>query len=190
MYELSQDEMTVLKRINTIGKVTSDELALDLGEPYTVEGLTAYLRSLEERTLVKKSQNGAVFTYELSPLGLIAIGVLPETAKKAYESVPRDKCFNFYTGTGPDKFTQLFACSLADFRGKANQIDPKSLEFHVQRDDVSRWLKDVLDEPALAREFERLKSSGISGEVLRTRIIRLLDNRIQSLSSSTGSSWR
>lgn len=187
--ELSQDEMVVLKRINTIGKVTSDGLARDLGEPYTVEGLSAYLRSLEERSLVRKAQgNGSV--YELSPLGLIAIGALPETAKKAYVPVAREKCFNFYTGTGSDKFTQLFACSLSDFRDKVKQVDAKSLEFHVQRGDVSRWLKDVLDEPTLAKEFERLRSLGVSGEVLRTRIAKLVDNRIQSLGSSTGRVWR
>jgi len=184
MSELAQDEMTVLKRIHRIGKVTIDSLATDLGEPYTVQGLAAYLQSLEKRALVKKTQEKPP-AYELSPLGLIVIGALPENAKKAYVSVPQERCFYFYTGTGPDKYTHMFACSLSDFMDKAKKVDPKSLEFHVQRGDVARWLQDVLGEAELSREFDRLKSSALSGEVLRGRVVRLIDNRIQSLSSST-----
>jgi hypothetical protein len=184
MPELAQDEMTVLKRIHSIGKATPDSLAMDLGEPYTVQGLSAYLRSLEEKALVKKIQENPQ-AYELSPLGLIAIGALPESAKKAYVSVPQERCFYFYTGTGPDKYTRLSACSLSDFEDKAKKVDVKSLEFHVQRGDVAQWLKDVLGEAELSREFDRLKSSSLSGEVLRNRVVRLVDNRIQSLSSST-----
>ncbi len=184
MSEMAQDEMTVLKRIHSIGRVTVDSLVTDLGEPYTVPGLSAYLQSLEKRALVKKTQENPS-AYELSPLGLIVIGALPESAKKAYVSVPQERCFYFYTGTGPDKYTHMFACSLSDFRDKAMKVDAKSLEFHVQRGDVARWLKDVLGEAELSREFDRLKSSALSGEVLRSRLLRLIDNRIQSLSSST-----
>jgi hypothetical protein len=181
---LAHDEMTVLKRIHSLGKVTPDGLAMELGEPYTAQGLTAYLRQLEEKALVKKTMENPA-TYELSPLGSIAIGALPESAKKAYATVAPDKCFHFYTGTGPDKYTHLSACSLADFSDKAKKVDAKSLEFHVQRGDVAKWLKDVLGEAELSREFDRLKSVVLSGEVLRSRVVRLLDNRIQSLSSST-----
>lgn len=184
MSELAQDERAVLKRIHSIGKVTIDSLATDLGEPYTVQGLSAYLQSLEKRALVKKTQENPL-AYDLSPLGLIVIGALPESAKKAYVSVPQERCFYFYAGTGPDKYTHMFACSLSDFRDKAKKVDAKSLEFHVQRGDVARWLKDVLGETELSREFDRLKSSALSGEVLRGRVVRLIDDRIQSLSSST-----
>lgn len=184
MPELPQDEMTVLKRINSIGKVTADGLAIELGEPYTALGLSAYLRSLEMKALVRKTQDNPL-TYELSPMGLIAIGALPESAKKAYITVPQDRCFQFYTGTGPDKYTHMSACSLSDFADKVKKVDAKSLEFHVQRGDIARWLKDVLGETELSKEVERLKSSSISGEALRNRVVRLVDNRIQSLSSGT-----
>ena len=182
--ELPQDEMTVLKRINSIGRVTADGLAIELGEPYTVQGLSAYLRTLEGKALVRKTQENPL-TYELSPMGLIAIGALPESAQRAYMTVPQDRCFQFYTGTGPDKYTHLTACSLADFADKVRKVDAKSLEFHVQRGDIARWLRDVLGEADLSKEIEPLRLSGISGEVLRNRVIRLVDNRIQRLSSGT-----
>jgi hypothetical protein len=184
MPESSQDEITVLKRINSIRKATPNDLALELGEPYTVQGLSTYLQSLEEKKLLNKTRDNPS-TYELSPMGLIAIGVLPEAAKKVYSPVPQEKCFHFYSGIGPDKFTKMSACSLADFKEKANKVETKSLEFHTHRGDFAKWLRDVLDETELARDFDRLKTSNLSGEILRSRIVRLLDNRIERLTYST-----
>jgi hypothetical protein len=117
----------------------------------------------------------------LTPLGLVAIGVLPQSAKKVYSPVPSEKCFYFYTGVGPDKFTKIFACSLSDFLEKAKRIDSTSLEFHVQRGDIPKWFKDVLGEAELAQEFDRLKTSNLQGEALRNRMTRLLDARIERL---------
>jgi predicted transcriptional regulator len=183
MSKFSQDETTVLRKINVLGKATPESLARELGEPYTVLDLSAYLRSLEAKTLLRRTrENQSV--YELTPLGLIAIEALPESAKKIYESVPHEKCFYFYTGIGPDKFTKMSACSLSDFKEKAKRVDSKSLEFHVRRGDLTRWFKDVLSEPELAKEFDRLRAANLYGEVLRTRIARLIDARIERLAHS------
>jgi DNA-binding HxlR family transcriptional regulator len=179
----SQDEIAVLKKINALGKATPESLARELGEPYTVQDLSAYLKSLEEKTLLSKTQENHS-AYELTPLGLIAIGALPESAKKIYSAVPHEKCFNFYTGVGPDKFTKMSACSVSDFKEKAKRVDPKSLEFHVQRGDIAKWFNDVLGEAELAKEFDRLRTSNLYGEVLRTRIMRLIDTRIERLTYS------
>jgi len=176
--EFSQDEITVLKKVNFLGKATPESLARILGEPYTVQGLSAYLKSLEEKTLLRRPQENQS-AYELTPLGLIAIGVLPESAKKIYSSVPREKCFHFYTGVGPDKFTKMSACSLSDFKERAKRVDSKSLEFHLQRGDIAKWFNDVLGETELAKELDRLKASNLYGEALRTRITRLIDARIE-----------
>ena len=184
MSESSQDEITVLRRINSIRKATPNDLAMELGKPYTAQGLSTYLQTLQEKKLLTKTQENPS-TYELSPMGLIVIGILPETAKKVYMTVPQEKCFHFYSGIGPDKFTSVSACSLADFKEKAKKVETKSLEFHAQRGDFAKWFGDVLDETELARDFDRLKSSNLSGEILRSRILRLLDNRIERLTYST-----
>jgi DNA-binding HxlR family transcriptional regulator len=178
--EFSQDEITVLRKVNFLGKATPESLARILGEPYTVQGLSAYLKTLEEKTLLSRTQENQS-AYELTPLGLIAIRALPQSAKKIYSSVPPEKCFHFYIGVGPDKFTKMSACSLSDFKEKAKKVDSKSLEFHVQRGDIAKWLNDVLGEADLAKEFDRLKTSNLYGEVLRTRITGLVDARIQKL---------
>ena len=180
MPEFSQDEMAVLRKVNFLGKATPESLARILGEPYTVQGLSAYMKSLEEKTLLSRTPENQM-AYELTPLGLIAIGVLPESAKRIYSPVPSEKCFYFYTGVGPDKFTKMSASSLSDFKEKAKKVDSKSLEFHLQRGDIAKWFKDVLGEAELAQEFDRLRTSNLYGEVLRTRITRLIDTRIEKL---------
>ena len=178
--EFSQDEIVVLKKINALGKATPDGLARGLGEPYTAQDLSAYLKLLEQKMLLNKTQENPS-AYKLTPLGLIAIEVLPKSAKEVYSALPRDKCFHFYSGIGPNKFMKMSACSLLDFKEKAESVDCKSLEFHVQRGDFAKWCKDVLGDAELAKEFERLRTSNLSGEVLRTCIAGLIDARIEKL---------
>jgi DNA-binding HxlR family transcriptional regulator len=183
MSEFSQDEITVLKKIDSLGKATPESLARILGEPYTAQHLSAYLKSLEEKTLLRRTPENQS-AYELTPLGLIAVGALPESARKIYSLVPREKCFYFYTGVGSDKFTKMSACSLLDFREKTRRVDAKSLEFHLQRGDIAKWFNDVVGEAELAKEFDRLKAANLYGEVLRTRMTRLIDARIETLTRS------
>jgi DNA-binding HxlR family transcriptional regulator len=182
MSEFSQDEIVVLKKINALGKATPNSLAQGLGSPYTAQDLSAYLKSLEQKMLLNKTQEDPS-AYKLTPLGLIAIGVLPASAKKVYSALPQEKCFHFYTGIGPNKFTKMSACSLSDFKEKAKRVDPKSLEFHVKRGDFAKWCKDVLGDAELAKEFERLRTSNLYGEVLRTRVTGLIDARVERLTS-------
>ena len=178
--EFSQDEITVLRKVNVLGKATPDTLARELGDPYSSQDLSVYLKSLEQRTLLNRTQENPP-VYELTPLGLIAIGALPESAGKVYSTVPIEKCFHFYTGVGQDKFTKMSACSLSDFREKAKRVDPRSLEFHVKRGDIAKWFSDVLGDTELPKESDRLRTSNLYGEALRTRVLRLIDARIERL---------
>jgi hypothetical protein len=178
--EFSQDEVAVLKKINALRTATPERLAHELGEPYTPQDLPAYLKSLVEKKLLSKSRENPS-AYQLTPLGLIAIGVLPESAKKIYSPVPREKCFYFSTGVGPDRFTKISACSLSDFTEKAKRVDSTSLEFHVQRGDIPKWFNDVLGEAELAQELDRLRTLNLHGEELRNRITRLIDAHIERL---------
>jgi hypothetical protein len=182
--EFSEDEIIIMRTIKTVKRATSENLARELGEPYTPQDLSGYLGTLEKRKLLKKVQDNPS-TYELSPLGLVAIGAIPESAKKAFVSVSPEKCFFFYTGIGPDKFTKISACNLSEFRDRISDVDTKSLEFHVSRGDIEKWLRDVLGEAELAREIERLKPMRLQGEALRTRISRLFGSRIDRLTSET-----
>ena len=140
---------------------------------------------LEQRKLLSKVHEFPP-TYELSTAGLIAAGVLPESARKVFESLPQDKCFMFYTGIGPDNFTQVSACSLSDFVNNAKNVNIKSLEFHLPRGDIANWLRDVLGEDELAAEMRLLGNSRLRGEPLRNRILYIVNARIRKLTTAKG----
>lgn len=183
MSEQTEDQIRILKAIQEVKMATSVELAQRLGEPYTAQDLSAYLRLLEQEKLLNRIQENPL-TYELSILGLVTIGALPEKAKNLVLSLPSDKCFFFYTGIGPDKFTKFSACNLSDFKEAVKKVDVKSLEFHVPRGDMEKWIRDVLGDERLAKEIEGLKWFRLSGEPLRTRILKAIDARIKELTSA------
>ena len=183
MSKPTQDQIAILKTIHGIRKATPWQVVQELGEPYTVQDMSAYLKLLEQEKLLNKVQESPL-TYELSILGLATIGVLPERAKNIVSSVPSNKCFFFYTGVGPDKFTKISACSLSEFREKAKKVDVKSLEFHVPRGDVQKWVKEVVGDEELAEEIERVRRLKLSGELLRNRILQVIDSRVNELTST------
>jgi hypothetical protein len=179
----TQDQIAILKAIHGIRKATAWQIVQELGEPYTVQDMSAYLKVLEQEKLLSKVQESPL-TYELSMLGLATIGVLPEKAKNVLSSVPANKCFFFYTGVGPDKFTKLSACSLSEFRERVKEVDVKSLEFHVPRGDVQKWVKEVLGDEQLAEEIDRVRRLRLNGELLRNRILQVIDSRVKQLTST------
>jgi len=154
-------------------RTTSENLAQKLGLLHTAD-LTASLNRLESENLLDKVRED---TYELSGLGLIAIGALPERVRGVFISVPSDKCFFFYTGVGQDNYTGISACSLQDFREKVKTLNMNSLEFHISRDDIEKWIRDVLGDEELAEEIERIKQLKLEGELLRKRILNAVDSR-------------
>lgn len=158
------------------------ELARHLGKPYTAQDLSSYMRILEEQRLLKRVQENPL-TYEISPSGLAKIGVVSQRARNLFVAVSPDKCFSFYTDVGSNNFINLTACDLWDFREKIGKADVKSLEFHVQRGDFQKWMKDVLGEEELSRDFDSIKRYRLTGESLRNRLMRAVDQRISKLTS-------
>jgi hypothetical protein len=179
----TQDQIAILKAIHGVRKASSWQVVQELGEPYTVQDMSAYLKLLEREKLLNKVQESPP-TYELSILGLVTIGVLPEKAKSIVSSVPLDKCFFFYTGVGPDKFTKLSACSLSEFRERVKEVDVRSLEFHVPRGDLQKWVKEVLGDKELAEQIERVGRLKLTGELLRNRVLNVIDSRVNQLTST------
>ena len=181
--KLPEDQIRILTLIQSMRSATPEELEQKFGEPYTVQDLAIYLKVLEMENLLSRVSENPL-TYRLTNLGLVAIGRLPELARSVFLTVSQDRCFFFYTGSGPDKSTSVSACSLSDFREKVERVDVKSLEFHVPRMDVEKWIRDVLGDRELADEVERLRNLGLKGEALRHRLLEMLDSRIKTLTST------
>jgi hypothetical protein len=95
-------------------------------------------------------------------------------------SVPVEKGFRFFTDL--QKPTGSFATSIFNFADELKKVDLKSLEFHLGRNDFSRWLKDVIRDDSLANDIEKLKS--LSGEKLREKLVDVVDRRCKELAEA------
>ena len=78
----------------------------------------------------------------------------------------------------------MLATSIFDFAEQLKKVDLKSLEFHTKRGDFSKWLKDVVKDDALSGDLEKLRSLGMKGERLRTRLVGLVDKRCKELANA------
>jgi len=97
-------------------------------------------------------------------------------------SVPAEKGFHFFTDL--QKPTGIFATSIFDFAEQLKKISLQSLEFHTKRGDFSKWLKDVIKDDTLSAEFEKMRSSSLTGEKLRTRLVSTVDKRCKELAGA------
>lgn len=76
-------------------------------------------------------------------------------------------------------YTGSRAASLKEFLQKINEINIKSLEFHAQRGDFEKWIKEVLGDADLARDIKNLSGLNLSGENLRNRIYSVVSRKIR-----------
>ncbi len=86
--------------------------------------------------------------------------------------------FFFYTDIG--KYTGIYASSLKDFEKKLAAISLESIEFHHQRGDFQRWVREVFRDRVLADRIDRIEA-GARGEVLRAKLIEAVTRRVDQL---------
>ncbi len=103
---------------------------------------------------------------------------------KATRVVPREKAFYFFTSIG--NYTGVSASSLKEFMEKINEIDVKSLQFHLERGDFEKWLNEVLQDEELAREARRLQRFNLTGDALRNQLYLVVSRRVKRLASQFG----
>ncbi|MGC8939686.1 MAG: DUF5752 family protein [Candidatus Bathyarchaeia archaeon] len=104
---------------------------------------------------------------------------------KILRTVPREKAFYFFTSIG--NYTGMSACSLKEFMEKVNEVNVKSLEFHLQRGDFEKWINEVLEDAKLAEEIGRLRTTNIAGESLRNQLYMTLARELRRLTSPVSS---
>jgi alpha-amylase len=122
-------------------------------------------------------------------LSSISLSRKPKRAKKDIvdrdkallitSSVPVEKAFHFFTDLR--KPLGIFATSIFEFADELKKVDLKSLEFHMQRNDFSKWLREVIRDDWLANEFEGLQGLKLSGEKLRARVADTAEKRCKEL---------
>jgi len=124
----------------------------------------------------------AVFSSILSDLEARVLQELqrPEwVARRILRALPVDKGFTFfYEFARP---TQLTVQSLDEFLSALKTIDIKPIEFHIERGDFERWIRQVVGDDTLADKLSASKNEKLSGEKLRTKIISVVERRINEL---------
>lgn len=102
-------------------------------------------------------------------------------ASRILRTVPREKAFYFFTSIG--NYTGESAASLKEFVEKINQVNVKSLEFHLYRGDFEKWIIETLEDKELAAEIGNFRSQNYSGLVLKERLYSILVKHYEKLMS-------
>ncbi len=100
-------------------------------------------------------------------------------AKRILRQLPAGKGFTFfYEFARPTRWT---ANSLKEFYSTIQVINLKSIQFHMERGDFNRWLRQVVGDDKLADELMNVSNEKLTGEFLRKRILEAVRNRIKVL---------
>jgi hypothetical protein len=102
-----------------------------------------------------------------------------DVGSKILKTVPREKAFYFFTSIG--NYTGVSAASLKEFVERINQVNVKSLEFHLHRGDFEKWTAEVLEDQWLAGDIKRLQKFGLTGDALRNQLYLTASRRLKRL---------
>ena len=102
-----------------------------------------------------------------------------EMDSRVLRTVPREKAFYFFTSIG--NYTGESASSLKEFMDKINEVNLKSLEFHLHRGDFEKWLAEVLEDKELAEEIRKLQRINMGPDALRNQLYAAVSEHYYSL---------
>ena len=94
---------------------------------------------------------------------------------KVLRNVMPEEAFYFFTSIG--NYPGQSAASLEEFLQKIKEIDIKSLEFHLLREDFEKWVASTLGDSRLAEDIKILKMQKVAGNALRDRLYFLVSRR-------------
>lgn len=98
---------------------------------------------------------------------------------KILRNLSREEAFYFFTSIG--NYTGQSATSLGEFMQKIREIDIKSLEFHLYREDFEKWTAQTLGDARLAAAFKNLRLRKVVGDILREQLYIVVSRRYREL---------
>jgi len=100
-------------------------------------------------------------------------------ARRMLRRLPAGRGFTFfYEFARPTTWT---VHSLHEFYSALKVVDIKSVQFHVERGDFERWLRQVVGDEKLAGQFVETSSKRLKGEALRKKTVYAVEVRIKEL---------
>ena len=107
-----------------------------------------------------------------------------ENMPKSLKTFPREKAFYFFTSIG--NYTGVSAASLKEFVEKINEVNVKSLEFHLYRGDFEKWIGETLEDKELAEDIRKLQKISLTGDALRNQLYLTVSKRLRRLAAQIG----
>jgi len=108
------------------------------------------------------------------------------SSSRILRSVLREEAFYFFTSIG--NYTGQSAASLDEFLQRIKEVNIKSLEFHLYREDFEKWIDQTLGDAKLAEDIKGLRNMKVVGNALRDRLYFLVSRRLKDLKSSVETS--
>jgi len=137
-----------------------------------------HLLRLTKSGHILKSKDGL---YTITDVGKEAIG-LPKidqkTARRILSKTPPEKAFQFYSGI--DQPTGISSDNLIDLCEKVKTLNIKPVEFHTARGDFELWVSSLGD-IELAKKLRLIRETGLTGDLLRERLHKVLKSRCDEL---------
>jgi len=148
---------------------------------------------LDEKNLSKvrdwASELEKKFDAKMPPMMAAAagVGMMDEKMKGSdlLGQVPSECVFRFFVAVGEN--TGVTAASTVEFEEKLQNIPIESVNFHFQRQDFQRWLKDSVGDKILAKKIDNI-NLWAHDEDLRKELSNVVQNRIDELMQSPVSS--
>jgi len=121
--------------------------------------------------------------YSVTEKGKEALRIPKIDRVKAREILSRvavERAFHFYTGI--NQYLGVYASGLTEFCDIIRRMEPKSVEFHLQRRDFERWFLGLGDvELAKRTNLLLTKKAGVPGEKLREQVYQTVRSRCDEL---------
>ncbi len=105
------------------------------------------------------------------------------SSSRILRNVPREEAFYFFTSIG--NYTGQSATSLDEFLLKIKDINVKSLEFHLYREDFERWIALTLGDTKLAEDIKGLRDMKVVGNSIRDRLYFSVSRRLKELKTAS-----
>jgi hypothetical protein len=100
------------------------------------------------------------------------------TTNNILRTVPDENGFYFYQGV--DSPLGLRANSLEQFSEELQTVDPRSIRFHLGRQDFENWIS-MLGDATLARQISTLRTKKLSDAELKMQLISMVRMRLGQL---------
>ena len=105
------------------------------------------------------------------------------SSQRNLRKLPRENAFYFFTSIG--NYTGVSADSLEEFMKKILEVNTKSLEFHLYRGDLQKWIEGTLEDKALSDEIKKLQQSKPLGNELRDNLYLIVSKHFEKLKRSS-----